>query len=84
MHFWTTLPCPGPTALAGDELAKRGLVRISLGVESGDPDVRGFYHKYWEDEQLRLCCRRLQIGGTGHKFADARRRGGRGTSRSPC
>jgi hypothetical protein len=47
------------------ELSARGLVRISLGVESGDPDVRSIYHKNWDDEELRATVSDSKAAGLG-------------------
>lgn len=46
-------------------LAGRGLSRISLGVESGDPGVRDVYGKRWDDEELRSTVARLKAAGLG-------------------
>jgi hypothetical protein len=47
------------------ELAQRGLMRISLGVESGDPGVRGIYRKNWEDDALRSTVADIKAAGLG-------------------
>lgn len=56
-------PLPGP----GDwrRLHALGLVRVSLGVESGDPSVRRLYGKTWEDESLRSTVSELKGAGVG-------------------
>jgi hypothetical protein len=46
---------PRPDQAAWREFATRGLVRLSLGVESGDSAVRAVYGKSWADEELRCC-----------------------------
>lgn len=46
-------------------LAKRGLSRVSLGVESGDPGLRGLYGKHWEDDELRTTVSNLKAAGLG-------------------
>ncbi len=56
-----TLPRPDRTAWC--EFAARGLVRLSLGVESGDPAVRAIYGKSWADEELRSCVADLKAAG---------------------
>jgi hypothetical protein len=47
------------------ELVERGLMRISLGVESGDPGVRSIYHKNWEDDALRSTVADIKAAGLG-------------------
>jgi hypothetical protein len=47
------------------ELVERGLMRISLGVESGDPGVRSIYHKTWEDAALRSTVADIKAAGLG-------------------
>ena len=47
------------------QLAERGLVRISLGVVSGDVDVRRWYQKRWADEDLRAAVREIKAAGLG-------------------
>ena len=51
--FLDNFALPRPDRDGWRELAARGLVRISLGVESGDPEVRRLYHKNWADDELR-------------------------------
>jgi hypothetical protein len=46
-------------------LSERGLVRISLGVESGDPDVRTAFNKEWNDDELRSTVAALKAAGLG-------------------
>jgi hypothetical protein len=46
-------------------LAERGLVRISLGIESGDPQVRAIYGKSWEDADFRATVAELKSAGVG-------------------
>jgi hypothetical protein len=45
--------------------AGRGLIRISLGVESGDPAVRALYGKGWDDEDLRSIVADIKSAGLG-------------------
>lgn len=45
--------------------AERGLNRVSLGVESGDPDVRAIHRKRWEDDDLRAIVADLRAAGPG-------------------
>jgi hypothetical protein len=63
--FLDNFALPRPDRAGWDELAKGGLVRISLGVESGDANVRGSYHKYWDDEELRTAVADCKPAGLG-------------------
>jgi hypothetical protein len=56
---------PRPDRAAWSEFAKRGLVRISLGIESGDPAVRALYQKSWVDDDLRAIVADLKSAGLG-------------------
>jgi hypothetical protein len=47
------------------ELVERGLMRISLGVETGDPGVRSIYHKNWLDDALRSTVADIKAAGLG-------------------
>jgi hypothetical protein len=47
------------------ELASRGLVRLSLGVESGDREVRNRYQKAWDDDDLRATVEGCKTAGLG-------------------
>src|SRR5207244_2531738 len=40
---------PLPDRTAWSQLAAGGLTRVSLGIESGDPEIRRVYRKRWED-----------------------------------
>jgi hypothetical protein len=44
-------------------LARYGLIRVSLGVESGDPRTREAYGKRWDDEELRSTVANLRSTG---------------------
>jgi hypothetical protein len=63
--FLDNFTLPRPDRAAWGEFAERGLVRISLGVESGDPDVRALYHKSWTDEDLVAIVADLKSAGRG-------------------
>jgi hypothetical protein len=54
---------PRPDRAAWCDFAARGLVRLSLGVESGDSAVRAFYGKNWVDTELRTCVSELKESG---------------------
>jgi len=56
---------PRPDTAGWRELAARGLVRISLGVESGDPAVRGVYRKSWDNAELRATVSEAKAAGLG-------------------
>jgi hypothetical protein len=45
--------------------AERGLSRVSLGVESGDPELRAMYGKGWENEDLGATVAGLKSAGLG-------------------
>jgi hypothetical protein len=47
------------------QLASHGLVRLSLGVKSGDSDVRGRYQKAWSDDSLRATVAAIKSAGLG-------------------
>ena len=80
--FLDDFALPRPDRDGWRELAARGLIRISLGVESGDPEVRAIYHKNWDDDELRSDRRGQQSGGTRRERADAGRRRRRRTTPS--
>jgi len=63
--FLDNFTLPRPDRAAWGEFATRGLVRISLGVESGDPDVRALYHKSWADDDLLAIVADLKSAGLG-------------------
>jgi hypothetical protein len=50
------------------ELTAGGLVRISLGVESGDPSIRTLYQKSWADEEIRATVAEIRATGIGISF----------------
>ncbi len=56
---------PRPDRAAWSLFAGRGLVRVSLGVESGDPEVREVYRKTWTDEELRSTVTDLRAAELG-------------------
>jgi len=47
------------------ELKAQRLVRTSLGVESGDPEVRAIYRKSWANDDLRAIVADLKSAGLG-------------------
>jgi hypothetical protein len=63
--FLDNFTLPRPDRAAWGEFAKRRLLRISLGVESGDPDVRSLYDKSWTNEDLRATVADLKSAGLG-------------------
>jgi hypothetical protein len=56
---------PRPDACGWRELATRGLMRVSLGVESGSPEVRTIYQKDWTDDALRRAVSECKGAGLG-------------------
>jgi hypothetical protein len=46
-------------------LRARGLVRVSIGIESGDPHVRSLYGKTWPDDALRASVSAMKAAGIG-------------------
>jgi hypothetical protein len=56
---------PRPDRDGWRELAARGLLRISLGVESGDSDVRRIYGKDWHNDELRATLSDVKAAGLG-------------------
>ncbi len=63
--FLDNFALPRPDRDGWRELAERGLMRISLGVESGDPEVRSIYHKNWPDDELRATVAESKAAGLG-------------------
>jgi hypothetical protein len=63
--FLDDFVAPLPDRAGLGELAERGLFRVSLGIESGDPGVRALYCKSWDDDQLRRCVGALKAAGLG-------------------
>ncbi len=61
--FLDEFTSPRPDRSAWREFAARGLVRVSLGVESGNRSVRALYGKHWDDEELRSCVADLKAAG---------------------
>ena len=57
---------PGrPDRKAWAAFAALGLTRVSVGVVSGDPDVRSLYYQRWTDEDLRAAFAGLKSAGIG-------------------
>jgi hypothetical protein len=56
---------PLPDRAGWAELARRGLRRVSLGVESGDPALRAAYRKAWSDADLVASLKDLKSAGIG-------------------
>ncbi|MGO9918952.1 MAG: hypothetical protein ACLQIB_30175 [Isosphaeraceae bacterium] len=55
----------GPARAGWGELWERGLVRVSLGVESGDPGVRALYGKGYSDDDLAAAVEDFKAAGMG-------------------
>ena len=71
---------PGHSAWAA--FAALGLTRVSVGVVSGDSEVRSLYHQGWSDEELRAAFADLKsaaigasvlalVGAGGVEYADS-------------
>jgi len=56
-------PLPGPEDWT--RFRSLGLVRVSLGIESGCSDVRSLYGKAWSDENLRETVESIKAAGIG-------------------
>ncbi len=56
---------PKPDSAGWSELAKGGLGRVSLGVESGDPETRALFRKDYTEEDLMATVRDLKSAGIG-------------------
>ncbi len=54
-----------PDRAGWSELAAHGLVRVSIGVESGAPAVRSNYRKNWENDAIRTTVADLKSAGLG-------------------
>jgi hypothetical protein len=63
--FLDDFALPRPDRDGWRELAASGLVRISLGVESGHPEVRRMYQKRWDDDELRATVVASKAAGLG-------------------
>jgi hypothetical protein len=63
--FRDNFALPRPDRAGWHELTKHGLVRISLGVESGHADVRSIYRKHWDDADLRATVAESKAAGLG-------------------
>ena len=50
---------------AWNEFAALGLTRVSLGIASGDCEVRAHYHQHWPNEALRSTFADLKSAGIG-------------------
>ena len=54
---------PGRSGWAA--FAALGLKRVSIGMISGDPEVRSLYHQGWTDEEVRAAFADLKSAGIG-------------------
>jgi len=63
--FLDNFDLPRPDRGGWGELAAQGLVRTSLGLESGDPEVRSIYSKRWADAELRATVADIKSAGLG-------------------
>ncbi|MFO0907968.1 MAG: hypothetical protein U0794_06335 [Isosphaeraceae bacterium] len=63
--FLDRLDDPGKNAVDWRTLATHGLVRVTLGIESGDPDVRAAYGKTWNSDDLIRLVQNLKAASIG-------------------
>jgi hypothetical protein len=63
--FMDNFDLPRPNCAGWSALAERGLVRISLGVESGDLAIRKTYKKSWADDDLQATVAECKAAGLG-------------------
>ncbi len=63
--FLDNFLAPRPDRAGWCELCECGLVRVSLGVESGDPGVRLLYGKRYSDDDLSATIEDLKSAGMG-------------------
>jgi hypothetical protein len=56
---------PRPDRPAWQRFRAQHLRRVSLGIESGDPDVRALYCKTWTNEDVRALAAELKDSGLG-------------------
>ena len=63
--FLDNFTLPRPDRAGWSELVARGLVRVSLSVESGDPEIRTIHRKSWADDELRATVAACKAAGLG-------------------
>jgi len=63
--FVDNLLPPRPDRSGWRELTERGLARVSLGIESGHPEVRTLYRKDYSDDDLSATIQDLKSAGIG-------------------
>jgi hypothetical protein len=63
--FLINFTAPQPDRAGWHELARRGLNRLSLAIESGDPEIRTNYLKSWSDDELRATVADIQASHLG-------------------
>jgi hypothetical protein len=63
--FFDNFEFPRPDRAGWTELSALGLVRTSLGVESGDANVRAMYAKSWANDDLRAAVADIKSAGLG-------------------
>lgn len=63
--FLDDLSTPRPSRDAWRRYAEQGLRRVTLGVESGAPEVRALYGRSWNDENLPTVVSDLKAAGIG-------------------
>lgn len=63
--FWDDFAGPGMSPDSWRGLHDRGLIRVSLGVESGDSAIRAGFGKHWSDDELRAVVTVIKSAGIG-------------------
>ncbi len=63
LTFLDDFPPTGPTEADWRTFERNGLKRIALGIESGDPFVKGLYGKTWDERDLRAMVERRKSAG---------------------
>ena len=63
--FLDRFDSPLPDQEAWQRFARLGLIRVSLGVESGDPEVRAWYRKTWSNDDLATLVSSLKTANIG-------------------
>ncbi len=63
--FLDNFVAPKPDRAGWHQLWEHGLVRVSLGIESGDPGVRMLYGKGYSDDDLSATVQDLKSAGIG-------------------
>src|SRR5262249_3215339 len=63
--FWDDFAPRCPDRDDWRQFSAAGLNRVSIGIASGNPDIRAFYHQHWSDQELRTAFAELKSAGIG-------------------